>query len=424
MTTFIPSGNIRGPIIHETVLRLSITAGAKLLYGILCSAANDKDHCWLGLKTMADKLSSGISSIKRYLGELQEAGLISIQHRHGHSSLFTLLPPPAGKSACPAPEQNPASPNSDESVTPPLSGQPNLVSRQPTLNSPQPKTGCINNLNKTIKEISPSPQTPLAEPSVENKLSVGGGDFSDFEKVYSAYPRKEAKGLAKIAWTQLARNKALPQVQVILAAIERFSASHNWQRENGRFIPQLSNFLKGERWNDPLSASEIQENAVRKESEQNRRLLEQAEEQRRLECEEKKAIHKPVFDAFAAKFKGTFHFPLVFGKWMYLREKGLAPVASDVPENNELGILDFINNFQRVPIQDASTSVPIAEGNNNSASSVPNTFLSKMQSGAVHKHPRDFNDNKPRSAGEILKNSLLCMGIKPDNPLLRQAVAC
>lgn len=428
MTTFIPSGNIRGPIIHETVLRLSITAGAKLLYGILCSAANDKDHCWLGLKTMADKLSSGISSIKRYLGELQEAGLISIQHRHGHSSLFTLLPPPAGKSACPAPEQNQASLKSGESVTPSLSGQPNLVSRQPTLNppqptlnSPQPKMSCINNLNKIIQEIPTTPNKALTREPPEIMVSRGGVDFSDFEKVYAAYPRKEAKGLAKIAWSQLARKNALPQLDAILSAIERFSTSYNWQRENGRFIPQLSNFLRGERWNDPLLKTEIQENIAKEASEKARRRREQEEEQRRIENEEKKAVHKPDFDAFASKFKGRFHFPMVFGFWMYFRNKGIAPLASDVPEDNKLGIMDFIKSFASHVRQVSQVIMPQEKDCKNPTS----CSVNKLESSNSFrpKHSEAIGDVF-ESAGEILKNSPLFMGLKTDQPKLGRAIAC
>lgn len=248
-----------------------------------------------------------------------------------------------------------------------------------------------------------------------------GDSFSVFEKVYAAYPRKEAKGLAKIAWTQLARTGALPELAVILAAISRFSASHNWQRENGRFIPQLSNFLKGERWNDPLSETEIEEKAAKEASEKARRQLKQEEEQRRAENEEKKALHKLDFDVFAAKFKGSFHFPMVFGIWMYYREKGVAPVASDVPEDNRLGIMDFIKSFANRAQQVAVSQVSQKEEPKQAVSTSVNTPPTK---------PNFFRQNKPDfiepgfiSAGKILKNSPFFMGLKTNRPKLRQAMA-
>lgn len=424
MATFIPSGNIRGPIIHEPVLKLSITAGAKLLYGILCSAANDKDHCWLGLQTMADKLACSISSVKRHLSELKNSGLIAIRHRHGHSSFFTLLPPPAEMRELPDSEQEvPTNCGITETPASSPSGEFNMNCPQATLNSPQPKMDCINNLNKIIQEIPPTPKTGLTSQPPAKTVSSGGGDFSDFEKIYSAYPRKEAKGLAKIAWAQLARNNALPPTDVILAAIQRFSASHNWQRENGRFIPQLSNFLKGERWNDPLSDAEIREKTAKEETDKIRQRHEQEEEQRRIAAEKKMAVHRPVFEAFAAKFKGPFHYPLVFGKWMYLRERGKAPIASDVPDGNELGILDFIKHFEKRAINSASPVIPASATHKQSASNSQNRFFSRGKSYPDCHNHAVCDANQPQSIGKIIRKTGVFMGLKPDNPVL-PAMAC
>lgn len=251
---------------------------------------------------------------------------------------------------------------------------------------------------------------------------MGAGDsLSDFEKIYSVYPRKEAKGLARNAWMQLARNKALPKTDVILAAIARFSASHNWQRENGRFIPQLSNFLKGERWNDPLTESEIQEKASKEQSENTMRLRAQAEEQRRIEYEKKKAAHKPDFDAFAAKFKDNFHFPMVFGLWLHFLDHGKAPFASDVAENNKLGIVEFIKSFANHVRQTANSVMPQESEYNRSTPCSGNKL--ERSNGFRVKSPESAGCGF-QSAGEILKKGPLFMDVKTAQPRLRQAVAC
>lgn len=180
------------------------------------------------------------------------------------------------------------------------------------------------------------------------KTLMGWGDsFSDFERIWEAYPRKEAKGLAKAAWSHLLRSGSLPAIAIILATIERFKASANWQRENGRFIPQLSNFLKGERWSDPLPEAEIAEQQQKQRVENiKKRHLEQ-EELAKQEHKAKIRQLEPLFEEFAAKFTGKYHRPYVFGHWLALHDKGNAPLASDVPSDNELDIAQFLKRFSQ-----------------------------------------------------------------------------
>ena len=396
MDTFSPSGKIHGPIIHEPVLKLTITAGAKLLYAVLCSSARDKDHCWLCLGTMASKLACSISSVKRYLKELREAQLISVSHRHGHSSLFTLLPPPAEMVGNDNHEQESHEPLASEVPSHLVQEQPNLSFTKPNMAHQQANVGCIKNLNN-LQEDSPQ-YSPLRQ----NESFVGAAiSLPDFEKVYARYPRKEAKGLARMAWLRLAKNGDLPQTSVILASIERFIGSHDWQRENGRFIPHLSNFLKGERWNDAPSGEAVPQPAPTKESEQLRLAQEQATEQRQLEHEKKKARYMPEFEAFAARFTGAFHFPMVFGRWLALREQNRAPQASDVPEDTTLGIMEFMARFQRGY---RSAHLPSAKASAGSRSS--------------------HDGSGPTSLSEILRQTRVFTAPLPDESLSARPVAC
>lgn len=169
--------------------------------------------------------------------------------------------------------------------------------------------------------------------------------FSDFERVYAAYPRKEAKGLARVAWRNLARSRCLPALSVILAAIERFKGSANWQRENGRFVPQLSNFLKGERWDDPVPEAESVEQRQKQRIALANARYQKWTEREKINYEARKLELSPLFDKFAARFKATFHRPLVFGHWLALYDRGIAPLASDVPTDNELEISQFLHWF-------------------------------------------------------------------------------
>lgn len=417
METFVPKGNISGPILPEFVLKLSITAGAKLMYSILCWHAYDKDYCWPSYPKLAERMCCSINSVKNYFRELVKAKLVLVKKESYHSSKFFLLKPSEEMLHDCKDEHCVESIPSPQGVNPPKFGtNPSKFGENPS------NFGPLKNPNKQIQQTPPMPFHQSNNDKLQNKNFVGAGDsFSDFEKVYDAYPRKEAKGLAKIAWTQLARNNALPDLKIILAAIARFSTSHNWQRENGRFIPQLSNFLKGERWNDPITESEIQEKASKEQSENAMRLRAQTEEQRRIEYEKKKAAHKPDFDAFAAKFKDNFHFPMVFGLWLHFLDHGKAPFASDVSENNKLGIVEFIKSFANHVRQAANSVMPQESEAKHPAPCSGNKL---ERSNGFRSKSSESAGCGFRSAGEILKKGPFFMDVKAAQPRLRQAVAC
>src|SRR5215207_9293345 len=56
-------------------------AGAKLLLIVLANYANDKHRCWPSKATLAADCSMSNSTVCKYLAELQQADLISVQKR-------------------------------------------------------------------------------------------------------------------------------------------------------------------------------------------------------------------------------------------------------------------------------------------------------------------------------------------------------
>ena len=73
MKTFVPRGNIYGPILPQFILEKPVSLGAKIMYALLCNYASEKDHCWPPHATLAAKLSCSVSSVKNYLAELVKA---------------------------------------------------------------------------------------------------------------------------------------------------------------------------------------------------------------------------------------------------------------------------------------------------------------------------------------------------------------
>ena len=69
---------------------------------------------------------------------------------------------------------------------------------------------------------------------------------ADFNTFWAAYPRKTGKGAARTAW---AKNN-LPPIADILAALRKAILSPDWQKEQGKYIPNPSTWLNQGRWED------------------------------------------------------------------------------------------------------------------------------------------------------------------------------
>ena len=69
---------------------------------------------------------------------------------------------------------------------------------------------------------------------------------ADFNTFWAAYPRKTGKGAARTAW---AKNN-LPPIADILAALRKAILSPDWQKEQGKYIPNPSTWLNQGRYED------------------------------------------------------------------------------------------------------------------------------------------------------------------------------
>jgi hypothetical protein len=75
---------------------------------------------------------------------------------------------------------------------------------------------------------------------------VGGAP--GFDAVFAEYPRQTAKAKALRFWQQLQPDAGTQQA--MLQAIRAWRVDPSWQREQGRFIPQLWKWLRDKRWQD------------------------------------------------------------------------------------------------------------------------------------------------------------------------------
>lgn len=343
MQTFAPRGKIHGPILPQFVLETSISFGAKVMYALLCNYASDNDHCWPSQVTLAARLSCSVSSVKKYLSELVGIKLIEVRREQYRSSVYYMLRPETVSAA-----------NHDVTVPTPRAAKPACY--QSDSACPQPKTGYINTLNKQEERntppLPPVPQTPPKVVPTPTRPVVGGGGafLHDFEKAWELYPRKEAKGLARSAWLNLAREGQLPPLARIEASIRHFMASDMWQREQGRFVQQMSNWLRGQRWLDASAVEAAKEAEAAQRAADALQAMQRKEEARKAAQNKEREAMRPLFDAFAERFQlheKPWIRPMAFGLWMHLHEKHRAPTPSDVPDDNQLGIADFLQAFKR-----------------------------------------------------------------------------
>lgn len=339
MQTFAPRGKIHGPILPQFVLETTMSFGAKIMYALLCNYASDSDRCWPSQATLAARLSCSVNSVKKYLTELVGARLICVRRKQYRSSIYYMLQPEGLSNA-----NRPAKPDCSPSVS---AAGPSKTACQPS------NFGYINTLNKQEKNTNP-PLPPVRSSVPEVTASalpsaLGGGcvSLADFEKAWELYPKKEARGLARSAWLHLARQKQLPGLHEIEASIRHFMTSESWQREQGRFVPQMHNWLKGQRWLDVSVKVAMKDAEVARQS--TALVARQREEDARkvAQSNEREAL-RPRFDAFAAKFPVHSRLtPMAFGLWIYLHERHRAPTPVDVPKDNSLGIVEFLQAFKR-----------------------------------------------------------------------------
>jgi len=172
----------------------------------------------------------------------------------------------------------------------------------------------------------------------------------DFEKIWAAYPNKKGEEFARYAYRKLHQNGLLPTENVLLASIARFTATESWQRENGRFIPQLSYWLRDQRWLDAISNEEAEAARLRQESIERELARKQEEEARTAKHNAKWERLWSVYEAFKAKFPAESDGleSMLRGTWLHLHECG-GLTAADVPDGNTLSIRDFLQAYKQMP---------------------------------------------------------------------------
>lgn len=107
--------------------------------------------------------------------------------------------------------------------------------------------------------VPPKPPKGGDAPDDESDdLNGTGPEYSDdFMTFLTAYPKRVGKGAAWRAWKRLKPSKALQDRMI--AAVQEQRQWPQWQRENGKFIPNPATWINEARWDDeaPHAASNV-----------------------------------------------------------------------------------------------------------------------------------------------------------------------
>lgn len=103
----------------------------------------------------------------------------------------------------------------------------------------------------TPKEQLPSSPPPASgAPPGSRKRPPGEEYTQEFTSFWNTYPRKVGKASAWRAWRQLAGKR--PPIGGILEALAKASATEQWQRDGGQFVPHPATWLRRGGWEDEL----------------------------------------------------------------------------------------------------------------------------------------------------------------------------
>lgn len=235
-----------------------VTVTCRELFKSLIRHTRHNEHCWPSLAYLAECIGVTPRTLQNQLGLLGQLGLVRVQYRPGRSSLYAVSPevmafvhgnpvasPPYPRKVfrgqIPAAHEkfsgthekfSPGTLKKQESKNPPLPPAVAEAVAPPSTVAPAGGRGLTSSL--------PSQRAPrhAATPLVH----------SDFERLWQAWPVKQARDAAHSTFLFLARSRRLPALDALLSSVATMVA-HDSRWRRGK-VPMLSRWLREGRWMD------------------------------------------------------------------------------------------------------------------------------------------------------------------------------
>lgn len=187
-----------------------LTPNAKLLYGEITALCHQEGYCWAGNQYFADLYEVSKTSISTWIGNLKDAGHITVEmnYKEGSKHILNRYIRILGEGI-----------------------QENLHTPTRKLNDPIQENLIDNNTVNTTKNIT-----------VNN--------ICDFDSFWTFYPRKAGKEAARKAWAKLRPDEHI--MQLILDNVRERVEKGEWRKDNQSYILHASTYLNQKRWEDEV----------------------------------------------------------------------------------------------------------------------------------------------------------------------------
>ena len=187
-----------------------LTPNAKLLYGEITALCNQEGYCWAGNQYFADLYGVSKTSISAWIGNLKEAGHITVQMNYKE-------------------------------------GSKHILNRYIRLLG----EGIQDNLQTPIRKLGDPIQDIFVDNSTINTTSnITVNSIGDFDLFWKFYPRKAGKDAARKAWEKL--RPEIPIMKMIADNVRERVEKGEWRKDNQSFILHASTYLNQKRWEDEV----------------------------------------------------------------------------------------------------------------------------------------------------------------------------
>lgn len=188
-------------VIPADVRYADITPNAKLLYGEITALCSKEGYCWAGNSYFANLYQVDNRTVSRWINELVALKVVFVT---GSTSKRHLQ----------------------------------LVTK---LSIAQDK-----NVARSRDKIVQHSITPEITTGSENTM---------FEEFWKSYPRKISKKMAEKSFNKIKPNQTV--FEVIMAGLEKYKGTSQWQKDGGMFIPHPTTWLNQERWKDEIEPARV-----------------------------------------------------------------------------------------------------------------------------------------------------------------------
>jgi len=193
-----------------------LTPNAKLLYGEITALCHQEGYCWAGNQYFADLYEVSKTSISTWIGNLKDAGHITVEMNYKE-------------------------------------GSKHILNRYIRILG----EGIQENLDTPTRKLEHPIQENLRDNNTVNTTSnITVNNIGDFDSFWRFYPRKAGKEAARKAWAKLRPDTHI--MQMIADNVKERVEKGEWRKDNQSYILHASTYLNQKRWEDEVLDQQTQ----------------------------------------------------------------------------------------------------------------------------------------------------------------------